>query len=684
MDLTHLTDDEKINGIRATNVPKHIRDKVHGQDVRETLAQLAEMIIQLGVNLSLDPDQTLDWARKLQQALPQSEFDSWVATLLDGGPSIFMNTLNELKTTYPNGAAGVALVRETDPAKIYVWNGSTWENFGDYQGIEIKDKSVTEEKIAEGAVTDSKISTETNLIFKKPGKNILDENNIIADDMYVNYITGNLLAGVGNRVVSVPVEENTEYTLSNRSVTNASLQQLAFYNADGMYISGISNAGVKIKATYTTPNGAVEMKLTVNKTQQGKIQLEKGFLMTAYEPYILKLPNGVIDKKYTNYLESVTKKILTVKADGSGDFKELRLALEATSDASETNQYEVHIEEGTYDVRTMYSQSEFEISSFKGLTIPDYVSLVSIGKKENTIITLTTPESYGNSTIMRVATIANMGNGDLKNLTVIGSNVRYTIHDDYAYPDAIKRIKNCTFIKKDSLGNSQAWGEGTGSGMEFYFEDVEFITEHNQASYSSHNNLAHEKPTKHVFKNCKFKNNGGYYGVRFITLNSGQTEKVDMIDCYVEGVVKFEEYETGVGNRYDFNMYGMADVKVAIDATDGSQPVYLSNLETLRAYNAESTATITKGTPVMLNNDGSSILKLGDNDISLIVGIAMQDILPGEIGVIKTSGYLPVPMTGLTLVKGDKVGVASGALAKVTTSDYVAIANQRDFVRLKF
>ena len=157
MDLTHLTSDEKINGIGSLKVPNYLRNKVYGQDVRETMAQLAEMIIQLGVNLRLDPDEALEWARKLQQAVPQSEFDSWIATLLDGGPSIFVNTLSELQAKYPNGAAGVALVRETDPAKIYVWNGTAWEDFGDYQGIEVKDGAITTEKIADGAVTIEKL-----------------------------------------------------------------------------------------------------------------------------------------------------------------------------------------------------------------------------------------------------------------------------------------------------------------------------------------------------------------------------------------------------------------------------------------------------------------------------------------------------------------------------------------------
>lgn len=119
-DFTHLNNDELINGIRAINLPKHLRNKGYGVDMRESIAQLAEMTIQLGINMGLSPDEALRWSRKLQESVSQSEFDSWVATLVDGGPSIFMNTLNELETTYPNGAAGVALVRETDPAKIYV------------------------------------------------------------------------------------------------------------------------------------------------------------------------------------------------------------------------------------------------------------------------------------------------------------------------------------------------------------------------------------------------------------------------------------------------------------------------------------------------------------------------------------------------------------------------------------
>lgn len=71
MDLFHLTNNKLINGIRAVNVPKHLRNKAHGKDVRETLAQLAEMIILLGVKLRLGSDEALEWARKLQDSVSQ-------------------------------------------------------------------------------------------------------------------------------------------------------------------------------------------------------------------------------------------------------------------------------------------------------------------------------------------------------------------------------------------------------------------------------------------------------------------------------------------------------------------------------------------------------------------------------------------------------------------------------------
>lgn len=152
---------------QITELAEFIRTKMDGHDVREALAlglerayedaatsgnanmevaqargsypTLARRLLELD---EIDQEVTA----RLAQTMTQTEFDSWVATLLDGGPSIFMDTYAELQDTYPSGTSGVALVRETDPARIYVWNGTAWEDFGDYQGVEIKDETVRPNK----------------------------------------------------------------------------------------------------------------------------------------------------------------------------------------------------------------------------------------------------------------------------------------------------------------------------------------------------------------------------------------------------------------------------------------------------------------------------------------------------------------------------------------------------------
>lgn len=99
-----------------------------------------------------------------------------MAILLDGGPSLFFETKVAHVAKYPNGTPGMALVRETNMAKIYVWNGSIWEDFEDYQGIDVKDGTITLEKLSENlrADVESEIYAIQNLV--KNG-NFANSNN---------------------------------------------------------------------------------------------------------------------------------------------------------------------------------------------------------------------------------------------------------------------------------------------------------------------------------------------------------------------------------------------------------------------------------------------------------------------------------------------------------------------------
>lgn len=263
MDFSRISEDEKINGIKITNVPKYIREKAYLTDFSETLAQLAEMIIQLGVNLSLDPDEALEWARKLQESVSQSEFDSWVATLLDGGPSLFFETKAALIAKYPNGAPGVALVRETDPAKIYVWNGSAWEDFGDYQGLLSGEVARDLFVNAENLVTNGDFSN---------GKTGWTTSGTVANNELT--ITS-LAAGDTEASLNLSTINNDKYYVKVDMLTNSNLDSLwmvdtsAPNNENKIFHSG-SGSYESLSTVVTATNTTMQLRI-LNSPRTGDI-----------------------------------------------------------------------------------------------------------------------------------------------------------------------------------------------------------------------------------------------------------------------------------------------------------------------------------------------------------------------------------------------------------------------------
>ena len=300
-DFTRLTPDEKINGIKASKLPDHIRSKYHGEDVREAIAQSIELTIQLGINMGLSPEDALLWARKLQEAIPRSEFDSWVATLLDGGPSIFMNSLSELKAAYPKGAAGVALVRETDPAKIYVWNGTTWEDFGDYQGIEVKDGTVTSKKIALGAVGPLNIMS--------------DSDRIISTNKFDKYnVKGGYWTGTIGQELGFVVHANWSALSNPIPVSPGDVVRFSHASSNG-YFLGVSQNGFivqmapMIKEDYKYAEVVVQPNVVAFYTSIRSPYLDQA-MITINEP----LPGT-----YTPYSNSKTLNWLSIKNDNIED-----------------------------------------------------------------------------------------------------------------------------------------------------------------------------------------------------------------------------------------------------------------------------------------------------------------------------------------------------------------------------
>ena len=89
-DFSHLTDDELINGIKALNIPDYIRSKSYGIDVRETLAQMTEMLMQLALNQGMSPQEAQDFMARFNNKITKgevtmSDLTQEVKTAMTGG-----------------------------------------------------------------------------------------------------------------------------------------------------------------------------------------------------------------------------------------------------------------------------------------------------------------------------------------------------------------------------------------------------------------------------------------------------------------------------------------------------------------------------------------------------------------------------------------------------------------------
>ena len=72
-DFSHLTNDELIKGIKALDLPDYIRSKAYGIDVRETLAQMTAMLIQLAFNNGMNIEQAQEWASQLNNKVTKGQ-----------------------------------------------------------------------------------------------------------------------------------------------------------------------------------------------------------------------------------------------------------------------------------------------------------------------------------------------------------------------------------------------------------------------------------------------------------------------------------------------------------------------------------------------------------------------------------------------------------------------------------
>jgi pectin methylesterase-like acyl-CoA thioesterase len=138
-------------------------------------------------------------------------------------------------------------------------------------------------------------------------------------------------------------------------------------------------------------------------------------------------------------------RILTVAADGSGDFPSITGAIASVKGATQTSQVDIIIMPGTYaeTIKTM-----------------DWVNLV--GKdRDKCVISY---DSGATTNIHKYHTIWATSNTRIKNLTLIGGTVKYVIHSDGGR-DYHLSLENCTLRREYPSEMARSYNAAFGIGL---------------------------------------------------------------------------------------------------------------------------------------------------------------------------------------------------------------------------
>lgn len=386
----------------------------------------------------------------------------------------------------------------------------------------------------------------------------------------------------------VKIEPNTDYVFSIFSDGNYETMPNALviqYDAGRKYISG---ADVK---TFKTAINARYIRLSMANVYFDKqVMLEKGTEPSKiYESPLIerkyKIKNECIDD--TQICDKVIS-ILKIKENeitvGASDcnFETLQEAISSIKDNTELNRYIICLKEGTYNLADGLDITD---SSAIGVTVPNWATIVGIGNRENVIL-----ECRLDSKNQNISALNFKETSGIENLSIIGENTRYAIHDDFARESKgyDRRIKHC-IIRGENTYYSTVYGAGTGDGANWKFEDVVFDGTKTGTNYKKgntftvHNILKSQKNREITFTNCRFLS-GMDNNVKLKTLAyrtaTGLDSANDMLTnvqffgCEFSGETGFELSEEnasvyGSGCLYYVTGFGNKNANHNIVTTDG-------------------------------------------------------------------------------------------------------------------
>ena len=500
--------------------------------------------------------------------------------------------------------------------------------------------------------------------------NLFDKSKAIQGS-YVVATTGTVSSNVSYSYIRyIPCKPSTNYIQSNQ-------QQIAFFDANKVYISGILSA---VGGKFTTPPNCAFHSVNVENTALDGFILNEGSVLKPYDAYSedYVLDNKIKAENIIGGFGSSNVEVVRVTAvRNANNYNSIRELMSSITDASEQKNYEIFVPDGEW--------FEFDLQGKKYVKIigqsRDKTILYCDGTSTNPLHVAPADFSYPAEAGKQIASINLIykhvffvkNDTHVENITIKQIAGKYCTHlDNINYKSVY--FKNVRLI---SIDNSYPVGIGIWAGQSIVFEDfvIDYLettpTTVRKLGFFIHNSINQSKGT--YFK----AENGVFHGCGYGTiseLGSTQTDDWNFINCKTDSIGEFfYMVDVSVAGTYPnprnvpynirLNTYGTkVDLVYERPASNFPAPY---NVGTQRPdfykymvsdYVAKITPVassgILKGDIIAIDNTSLPtyqrlIGKKTNNANDMLLGIALENAVDGQ-----KLRYTPLDKYALTFVNG--------------------------------
>lgn len=369
--------------------------------------------------------------------------------------------------------------------------------------------------------------------------------------------------------------------------------------------------------------------------------------------------------------------IVTVKADGTGDFDSIINAVNSIKNASETNRYTVYIYQGEYDIFNELGGKAFfsTITNEKdyrecGINLKPYVSLVGIGSP--VLKLLPDVDSISNIAVEKTSVINCYGTNDIININIQCKNCRYGIHDEsggdseYYYHE--RNIKNCKIIHYGndysfSFQQTNPYACGFDVGNTINIENCDFIACSWGNAVSFHDRLSNTVDTQIAIKYCNLSTLGDET-LRFGSVGRDNHHKVNIVGCNLSDNIMLNEETSNSGVGCSFELYGHGNNKVVHKIVSTKEndnelhyPMFSEEKSIICCRNEK--IKLLKGVAYTYDRKGSAYVSEANGNVFNF--IPLEDIPAYGKGLVFKCGYIKNDFLKIGKTEiGDKISFVNG------------------------